>query len=188
MVGEGVCMYVCVCPTHLSSSRSLFPSTCFIPLSPTSHTIFSTPQTQAFPVRPKQGLIYCTVELWEGKASQHKVADGMVCQPPCWWSWCFMSPADGDDLSFQGKVLTCAALICIVACVEIKTLDVHQKPWRPNSPVTRRKRNKERRASVSSAALRTVLWLTVRSQWPGPTDVLGLSAGSGLDQQREHDT
>lgn len=39
-----------------------------------------------------------------------------------------MGPADGEDLSFQGKPLTCVVLICIVACVEIKTLDVHQKP------------------------------------------------------------
>lgn len=93
---ESVCRRVRV-PAHLSSSRSLFPSACFIPLF--SHTIFfATPQTQGFLVRPEQGLIYCTVELWEGRASQHKVANGS--QPPCWWWCCFMSPADGDGLSW----------------------------------------------------------------------------------------
>ncbi len=179
-------MHVCV-PAHLSSSRSLFPSTC--PHSLSLHTVFSTPQTQGFLGRPEQGLIYCTVELWEGKASQHKVADERVCQPLCWRWWCFMSPADGDDLSSSREKLWCARLWYALSPVwRSKLWMTVKKPRRPNSPVARRKRNKERRASVSSAALRTVLWLTVRSRWPGPTDVLGLSAGSGLDQLREHDT
>lgn len=37
-----------------------------------------------------------------------------------------MSPADKDELSFQAKALTCVALICIIAFVHIKTLDVRQ--------------------------------------------------------------
>lgn len=82
MLGERACMHVCV-PANLSSSRSLFPSTCFIPSLPSSHTIFFLHSTNTgFSLGGQsRGLIYCTVELWDGNASQHKVADGRVCQP-----------------------------------------------------------------------------------------------------------
>lgn len=121
-----------------------------------------------------RGLIYCTVELWDGNASQHKVADGRVCQPS--------APMAGDALRVlqmemiclffkRDEALTCAALICAVACVEIKALDVRQEPPRANFSLARRKRNKERRASVSSAAFAdcAVVDCEVSVTWPGST-------------------
>lgn len=137
---------------------------------------FATPQTQGFLVRPDRGLIYCTVELWEGRASQHKVANGS--QPPCWWWCCFMSPADVGWFVLREKLWRARLWYALSPAWR-------SKHW---TSVKKEKTNKERRASVSSAALRTELRLAVRSRWPGPTDVLGLSAGSAPDHLREHDT
>lgn len=118
-----------------------------------------------------RGLIYCTVELWDGNASQHKVADGRVCQPS--------APMAGDAL----RVLQMEMI-----CLFFKGMKLWRAQlWYALSPAWRSKRwtsVKSRRGPISHSwgereikreerlsavqLLRTVLWSTVRSRWPGP--------------------
>ena len=177
MLGERACMHVCV-PANLSSSRSLFPSTCFIPFL-THYFFFLHSTNTGFSLGGQsRGLIYCTVELWDGKASQHKVADGRVCQPSalmagmlyesCRWRWFVFF------FFFKGMKLWRARLWYALSPARRSKRWTSVKSRRGPISHSRGEREIKREERLSAVQLlRTVLWSTVRSRWPGPARCAG---------------
>lgn len=156
---------VCMCSVSLHTCRAVDHSSPPLSLSPCFHTLFffPYPQTQGFIAGCD--LLHSLVLRREsfptqggGSAVGHRV-DGISA----------LSPADRGGLSWNALTWS----------------DTH---WCLLGDENTRSASRKERSSVSAAAPRTSLRSTARSRWPGPTDVLGLSSGSGLDQLREHDT
>lgn len=153
---------MCVCVLHTCQAVDHFSSTFFIPLS--SHTFFYYSTNTDFLSGLGQGLIYYTVELWERESfpTQGGQCKGLpttllimvMLYGSCRWRRFVFSRKTFD---VRGSDMHCRLR-------GDQNAGCSSKTRRPNSPVARRKRNKERRASVSSTALQTVLWLTVRSR------------------------
>ena len=178
MLGERACMHVCV-PANLSSSRSLFPSTCFIPFLTHYFFFFSTPQTQGFPWEARVGAWF-TVQ-WNygtGRLPNTRWLMGGFASLPRWWRGCFTSPADGDDLSFsfffKGMKLWRARLWYALSPARRSKRWTSVKSRRGPISHSRGEREIKREERLSAVQLlRTVLWSAVRSRWPGPARCAG---------------
>lgn len=177
MLGEIECAHACMC-VSLHTCQVVDHSFPPLALSTTPLSLHTQSTNTGFPSEAGAGLdlLYIGIMGRESFLTQGGQWEGLPATV-LMQSWWFLH-------------MEKSLLVRIVAYVEIKNTGHPSKPsegqiLRSHEEETP---NKARRASVSSAALRTVLWLTVRSQWPGPTDVLGPSSGSGLDQLREHDT
>lgn len=173
MLGERACMHVCV-PANLSSSRSLFPSTCFIPSLPSSHTIFFSPlhKHRVFLGRPESGLdlLYSGIMgrerfptqggWWEGLPAFRADGGGMLYES-CRWRWFVFF--------LKGMKLWRAQLWYALSPAWRSKRWTSVKSRRGPISHSRGEREIKREERLSAVQLlRTVLWSTVRSRWPGP--------------------
>lgn len=149
---------------------SLAPSLCFRTLF--FFSFCSTNMGLYFQEKPKLGLIYCTVELWEGKA--YTTWGGFGSRPPCWWWWFLMRPA-GHDASSPGR--NC----------DVPGSDTSSRPCDDQSlghpPRAKRQIKLEERLSAP------LPYGQCCGQPLGPVDLApGLSIGLDFVQSSEHDT